>query len=113
MDYRRWTVRSWVAIGLALLAVVWIVHLIGPYGPTEVGKWSAVAAWAYLLLALIVGPVLLGLRGLIWFRGSAATRRDELQRRFDARLCTECGYDLRTLPDRCPECGAPRERWWA
>jgi hypothetical protein len=37
-----------------------------------------------------------------------AERHDELQRRLDAAPRINCGYDLRTLPDCCLECGALR-----
>jgi hypothetical protein len=52
----------------------------------------------YWTVALVLTPL-----PLFWAR---ATQR-RLQRRSRRRhgLCTECGYDLRATPERCPECG--------
>ena len=35
----------------------------------------------------------------------------EFARREVIRCCPHCGYDVRVLAWRCPECGRPTERW--
>jgi hypothetical protein len=46
---------------------------------------------------------------ILWIASLVATctRADRRRRR---QLCTECGYDLRATPERCPECGAIPEK---
>ena len=39
-------------------------------------------------------------------RGFLLTRHEKRKWRRRSGLCTECGYDLRATPVRCPECGA-------
>ncbi|HYE17787.1 MAG TPA: hypothetical protein VEA69_05045 [Tepidisphaeraceae bacterium] len=56
--------------------------------------WSVAAATALL-------PAI-GLLGFL--------RRRRAARRRLANRCAECGYDLRASPDRCPECGAMRDK---
>jgi hypothetical protein len=59
------------------------------------GHWGHVAApyWFVVLLAAFMPVRWFGR----WRRG---------RYRLAHNLCSDCGYDLRTMPDRCPECGA-------
>ena len=45
---------------------------------------------------------------LIWARSTLRHRRE--RRRARAGQCSQCGYDLRATPERCPECGAVEQR---
>ena len=62
-------------------------------GPTWRYTAVAVPHWAALALTLVPS--------LLWV-GNIVRRRRRLRR----GQCGECGYDLRSTPDRCPECGA-------
>lgn len=73
-----------------------------------------------LNLAASLVPILGSLATTIWFaRWNTRLRRQAVAA--DGRLCWECGYVLKGLPDRgeCPECGTDydaedlRRRWLA
>lgn len=71
------------------------------FGPLRIGRYTLndhayvdqISAPYWLLVAVFALPML-KLLHLSRLHGASA-----------ARLCTNCGYDLRATPERCPECG--------
>ncbi len=66
------------------------------YMPDADGEILTLPLWPVLPIALVVTPLLT--RRLS--RDLVAWRRGE------RGCCASCGYDLRSTPERCPECGA-------
>lgn len=70
-------------------------------------KWQGLGFW----VAMQRGFVVVGLPNwflmlLVWFNpGIRLVRR---KRRVARGRCVKCGFDLRSSPTRCPECGAVR-----
>jgi hypothetical protein len=68
--------------------------------PTYSERNRSITAPAWCFAALFAVPPLLWLRAL--------RRRLVARRRLRLGLCVHCGYDVRSSPERCPECGASR-----
>ncbi len=62
---------------------------------TALGRTTVVVLPAWFLLLLT------GLYPIVWIRNLLIALRQP-----NAGCCSNCGYDLRATPDRCPECGA-------
>ena len=66
------------------------------------GERTVVIPYWFLALLTVLLPALA-------LRRMRRKRRDLL--RLELRLCSQCGYDLRATPDRCPECGTIPQPW--
>ena len=90
---RRWPTPRWDQLGFDAYREAKFRH----YLPLPPGAVYGVAV-PYWFVA--------GLFGLGGARAAARWRRGrEADRRATAGECAACGYDLRSTPDRCPECG--------
>jgi hypothetical protein len=70
--------------------------------------WFFVPGFAMLAGGIILLSIGAGYVGLwLWELSLPETRRirDNLAA-IGVRVCDRCGYDIRSTPDRCPECGA-------
>jgi hypothetical protein len=63
--------------------------------------WRSFSFWIFVCLVIAAYFVTFGLVVVMLRRINRG--------RSDGR-CPQCGYDLRSTPDRCPECGTVRER---
>jgi len=64
----------------------------------ETARWQVIVVPHWFAISIT------GILPYFWGRAAAIrTRRSMRQKR---GLCPACSYDLRSTPDRCPECGA-------
>jgi hypothetical protein len=93
LPYRRaeswWPIRwqRWIRSDPPDVAVSGVVEL-------DVAHWLAAAVFS-------LWP---GAKAWAWWK--RVLRRWKTRRKFGPGLCSNCGYDLRASPERCPECGA-------
>ncbi|MGH7176479.1 MAG: hypothetical protein ACREJC_03775, partial [Tepidisphaeraceae bacterium] len=79
----------------------WVSH-----GDNQTIEWGPVATWG----VAVPGWACIALSAVMPIRWIVVFRRGRREKKIAAGICLRCGYDLRSSPERCPECGDPRPR---
>jgi hypothetical protein len=88
-------------LGLAVPLSVLLLVLFGPMFVAAMGSF----VWVLVLVGLVI------FCWLGWLRITLFKRRSiESEYGITPPLCRRCGYDLRSSPENCPECGTPVDR---
>ena len=78
----------------------WEGTLLGPLESFESSMIPAVGLYRGVRVSHALSLSLTAAIPVLWAAWRIRTRR-----RYGAGLCSQCGYDLRASPGRCPECG--------
>lgn len=75
------------------------------HGDNQTIEWGPVATWS----VDVPGCACIALSAILPVRWAFRLRRRRREAKVASGICLRCGYDLRFSPQRCPECGEPRQ----